>query len=173
MKSNEFEKLYSETVAEVAKSVDFPDDWKDWHCEVSGRINKIAGWVQFAKKEVGFSKSFIKFHSKEVVKRDIILHELAHVLTEGHEHDEVWAEMCRKIGGTGEEDFKSSEDYQRLTKKYELYCPNCGRTINYYRRKSKVATNNACGECCREYNQGSFSEKYLLKFRDVKKAVGN
>lgn len=165
----EFEKLYRETVAEVSKFADFPVDWNDWHCEVSRRITRIAGWVQFETREVGFSKLFIEFHSKEVVKRDIILHELAHVLTKGHEHDEIWANMCRKIGGMGEEVFKSSEDYQRLIKKYELYCPNCGKTISYYQRKNKVAVNNACGECCREYNHGKYSDKYLLKFRDVKK----
>jgi predicted SprT family Zn-dependent metalloprotease len=165
----EFDELYQETVAEVSKIVDFPENWNEWHYEVSGRTTRIAGWVNFATKEIGFSKQFIKFHSEDIVKRDIILHELAHVMTEGHEHDEIWAEKCRIIGGTGEEMFKSSADYQRLIKKYELYCPNCGEVISYHRKKAKKALDKACGKCCQEFNQGKFTEKYLLKYREVQK----
>ena len=62
----------------------------------------IAGSCNFTKSRIEISNHYI--FSETITHKDIkntILHEIAHALTYGHNHDKVWKEKCIEIGGKG------------------------------------------------------------------------
>ena len=94
--------------------------------------------------------------------KDILLHEIAHALVgEGIGHSSIFKSKARSIGcinvNYGTVRLKSPIG------KYKYKCPNCDY-IQYYYRKRRVES--ACKECCRKYNHGRFSKKFVL--REVK-----
>lgn len=59
-----------------------------------------AGQTRYATRKISLSRYFIAANDIDRVRRTI-LHEIAHVLTEGHGHDKVWKATCLRIGGDG------------------------------------------------------------------------
>lgn len=86
------------------------DGWKfEW-----SRAKKQAGLCTFRRnrmtgemfnKRIKLSSHIMQQMNEEFV-RDTILHEIAHALTPGHNHDYVWKAKCREIGAKPERCFK-------------------------------------------------------------------
>lgn len=167
MKLSNFETLYQSTVAEVDEMIGLGEEWRLWSYELSGRLKRVAGQTRYNQEKLVFSKMFIQYHDEADVKL-VILHELAHVLTEGHHHDSVWKAMCKKIGGDGQRCYDARQnDYAQKTAKYEIICPNCGKVCGYRQKRAKSVS--ACKDCCLKYNNGIFTNKYILKYQLVGK----
>ena len=100
--------------------------------------------------------------------KDTILHEIAHALTfikygKNQGHNYYWLQEARRIGCNGE--IKAKINIR--TYKYIYQCPHCKRLV-YKLRKDGYA----CGVCCRQFNNGEFSNKYRLKLiKSYKNAV--
>ena len=111
-------------------------------------------------KIVELSGKLVEINSEERV-RQTILHEIAHALTEGHNHDYVWRMKCVEIGGDGNTFYnrQNTNTLQRNSKRYQAFCPEHGSRGVFYKR-----VNRACGSCCDKYNNGKYSEKYQLQF---------
>lgn len=79
----------------------------------------------------------------------VILHEIAHALTEGHGHDAVWKAKCLEIGGDGKRCYSSTDtntiERVRSSKLYTLECQNCGYTGGRYRRRMNGYRHKRCG----------------------------
>jgi predicted SprT family Zn-dependent metalloprotease len=135
--------------------------------KMNGRLTSVFGryrWnTLYNTKKVELSSQLVAINDEEVVKR-VILHEIAHALTEGHGHDSVWQAKCLEIGGDGKRCY-SIHDTNTIERKRTLlqaYCEEHGDRGRYYRR-----VNRACGSCCNQYNNGKYSEQYRLQFREV------
>lgn len=111
------------------------------HIELRGwrvttnRRKSAFGLCSYTKKEIQLS-SFLIPECTEQGIIDTILHEIAHALTPGHHHDNVWKRKCLELGGNGERvgsDTKYKKDRVDVLEKlqkYTLTCPVCGE--KYY-----------------------------------------
>lgn len=123
------------------------------------------GRCNVRKEVINLSKPLTLINSKEIVE-DTILHEIAHALDykiHGNiGHGITWKSICIEIGCTPKP-FCGAETVS-VKGKYLKTCPNCGpRGTAHRRRKS------ACGSCCDKYNDGKYSEEYLIKYSLNKK----
>ena len=100
------------------------------------------GTTDYNKKRVTISKHFLRGVSCDQKKmRNTVLHELAHVLTPGHQHDKKWKSVALKIGCDG----KVCGTMDLPDAKYIVTCKNkC--FVNSYFRKPKVE-NKMCPKC--------------------------
>tara|TARA_R110001592_G_scaffold241737_1_gene502205 strand:- start:32 stop:535 length:504 start_codon:yes stop_codon:yes gene_type:complete len=107
------------------------------------------------------SKPMVVLNSEEQV-RETILHEIAHALDvekRGYSsHDYKWNAIARSIGCTGERCYDSNLVEQPKSK-YSLICNSCKREVPAYRKPKRK---KACGVCCRKYNNGKYSEDYVM-----------
>ncbi len=73
----------------------------DWSWRLNNR--RCGGGVcKYHSKYLEISRHYIS--SPNITKKDIhntILHELAHILTQGHGHDEHWRKKFIELGGNG------------------------------------------------------------------------
>ena len=98
--------------------------------------------------------------------RNTILHEIAHAFSvhiygyNGRGHGPSWKLIALQIGCNGQRCFDASA-INKPTSKYTLVCDTCG-TESPQHRKSKLTY--ACSKCCRQYNNGRFSNEYKLRY---------
>jgi predicted SprT family Zn-dependent metalloprotease len=79
---------------------------------------------------IKLSKVITAAHSEDAV-RDTILHEIAHGLTKGHNHDYVWQTKAIEIGCNGQRCYNVGEDLKNSLQKITKYigsCPCCENT---------------------------------------------
>ncbi len=108
---------------------------------------------------IHISKSLAELNNKKVVK-DVLLHEIAHSLTRGHGHDRVFKRLCSELG-CSQKTFIELE-INKEEKRYLYTCKNCGKVIQ---RHTKNYT-TACLSCCKKYNKGEYSKKYLFNISE-------
>ena len=140
-----------------------------YHVEVkmNGRLTSAFGRYKYHRlsqyKVVELSTKLVEINDEERV-RLTILHEVAHALTEGHGHDNVWKAKLLEIGGDGKRCY-SSENTNTIERKrtlYQAYCQEHGNRGRTYRR-----TDKACGTCCNKYNGGRYSERFKIQYREL------
>lgn len=70
----------------------------DWHIRLSTDVNsRFLGLCSYKDKTIILSAHHIDIHPDlEII--NTIKHEVAHALTMGHQHDEVWAAKARELG---------------------------------------------------------------------------
>ncbi|MEO0413428.1 MAG: SprT-like domain-containing protein [Verrucomicrobiota bacterium] len=99
--------------------------------------------------------------------RRTLLHEAAHLIAVRRHlpsriapHGREWQRVCAEIGIPGE---SASHDLpfprRRQRRNFAYICPNCNYTVERVRRPKHPV---ACGLCCKKYNRGKFTEKFLL-----------
>ena len=71
-----------------------------WNVEFNTSIHS-AGFCNYSKRILVFSRRYIKQASSFDV-RDTVLHEIAHILTPGSHHNNVWKIKAREIGCSAE-----------------------------------------------------------------------
>ena len=104
------------------------------------KSNIRLGTCDYTNKQILINEEFINRDDDEV--KDTILHEIAHVLTFGCNHNNQWKLKCVELG------CKPSLESNVITKtnfKYEVYCPTCDKVIGkrYNRRRNMMHAN--CG----------------------------
>ena len=115
-------------------------------------------------EEIVISKPMAEINSWEVI-RLIVLHEIAHALTPGHSHDDVWRSKCLEIGGDGETYTAGAERAEDgtllkinlpkpkpvekktrpLVYRYIKVCDKCGTLVDYGSRKTAQESHWKCG----------------------------
>lgn len=95
--------------------------------------------------------------------REVMLHEVAHALTPGHNHNWTFKAKVREIGGTAR-DSCYSPSAETMTRMEALApaawvgtCPNCLDTRKMHRAPTAV---KACSACCR----GKFSMAFVFTY---------
>lgn len=130
---------------------------KYWNVTFNNR-KRAFGVCNYRKHQIELSSLLVPAMTENAIQNTII-HEIAHALTPGHNHDSIWKAMCIKLGGNGQR-CGGSEKYeggvqglkstQEKLAKYTLTCPCCGKT-SYANRKPRT---KSCGVCCpRHYNE--------------------
>lgn len=115
------------------------------------RVNGV--WVS---TRISLSRHYVEILPEDEI-REVILHEIAHALTPGHNHNAVWKAAARRIGATGDRCVAPSAAPEKAV---TAKCPECGeslaaqhrlptvlyvcrqhrnRTLTWYRNGSKVA----------------------------------
>ena len=97
---------------------------KGWHFAFD-RANKRFGSCQYYRKRITLSKPLTELNSVQEV-RNTILHEIAHALTPGQNHNHIWRAKAQAIGCTGDRCY-SSEKVTRPVLKYIAVCSSCKR----------------------------------------------
>jgi len=91
------------------------------------------GYCSWSRKVISLSKVLVQLNGEEQVRQTIV-HEIAHALTPGHHHDEVWKAVAIKLGDTGEKCYRNSEVI-RPEPKHIYACSNCGLE---FRRSKRI-----------------------------------
>lgn len=136
---------------------------------INPRLTSTFGKYRYSRltasdKRIELSGPLVDLNDEARVLRTI-LHEIAHALTEGHGHDDVWRAKCLAIGGDGIKQYSvtyTNVPASKPRKRWQASCNEHGpRGIHYQRRE------RACGDCCRKYNNNRYSSEYSLEYREV------
>ena len=115
------------------------------------------GICKYHTKMITLSKEFVEKAQEDMVK-DTILHEIAHALTKGHHHDQVWKAKCVEIGGNGMR--KCNTGLNLLDKGWAYECPNkCfGLIVRRKAPKHHQLFGVRCASCKTEYTPRKWEE---------------
>ena len=115
------------------------------------------GVCNYTYKQIELSAYLIPECTDKSIKETII-HEIAHALTPGHHHDNVWKMKCIELGGNGQrcggaDNYKDGKEGRQVVMeklaKYTLTCPVCGAVYHKNRRPSSAIS---CGKHGRGYD---------------------
>jgi len=130
---------------------------------VTNKRKAAFGVCNYSLRRIELSEILIPRCTDESIK-DTIIHEIAHALTEGHNHDKVWKAKCIELGGNGkrcggEDNYKDGAEGRNQLKaeisKYTLTCPVCGEKYHRNRRPSKQSS-------CGKHGTRGYDPKYKL-----------
>lgn len=132
--------------------------WRQgWRFSFSEATRRFGG-CHYKRQIISISAPISQLNDEARV-RNTILHEIAHALAgikAGHGMD--WQLKALDIGCDAKRLYDSTLVAQPPAK-YLATCPNCGH-VWHARRRNKVA----CGRCCKKYNGGKYSHKYLVRW---------
>jgi len=139
---------------------------KGWVFDLDNAKRRL-GVCNYRDKTIKVSKEYAQNNEEKWVK-DTVLHEIAHALTPGHNHDRVWKQACIKVGARpkrGKElteikqtkgnwkgtcDCKSHWAYRKGSRMKDSYCNDCKSPISYVNVKTgeKVEPSEAVISYC-------------------------
>ena len=118
---------------------------------------KSFGRCNYTTRTISIS-SYLCDSMTNIAIKDTLIHEIAHALTRGHGHDNVWRRKCVELGGVPERTASLSKSLIEgaiLQSKYTLTCPCCGYKIPKHRA---IKHSISCGIC----HPGGYNEKFKM-----------
>lgn len=114
-----------------------------WKFDFNNRVNAI-GLCDYSKKTIFFSRKYL--HVSKEQFRQTILHEIAHALTPGHNHDEVWAAKAAEIGVKTPSTV--AKGVTKVKGKWYMHCSPCANTYpKDYHTRHHVIKRRVCHKC--------------------------
>jgi len=141
---------------------------KGWRFEFNSR-KRAAGLCEFApsrgRKVIYISEWLLKQNLEKASEfENTLRHELAHALDyemrRTSDHSRIWKAIAKQVLCTAERCYTSDQIAVKVKTKYTLICDTCGKQSPSHKIKRRVS---ACGDCCRQFNGGKFSEQYALR----------
>lgn len=125
---------------------------RGWKATITDNRSRL-GYCHWGKKTIGLS-IFHAAGSHENSVMNTILHEIAHALVgpSSDPHGPAWQRKALEIGCNAERC-----GHMNAPKKFTGHCPSCKKEYHVNRR-----TTFACGDCCKQYNYGKYSDKYRV-----------
>lgn len=109
---------------------------------------KRVGTTHYTWQSISYSRELIPAMPMEAIK-DIVLHEIAHVLTEGTGHTLAWSDTFISLGGSGER-YAQGVDPEKASYKWKGSCP-AGHTV-WRNRLTKGLKEASCGSCSKDFD---------------------
>ena len=137
-------------------------DWKFvWNNRTS---NNTWGICKYNTKEIHINKKYALIESEDNVI-DTIIHEVAHALTKGDNHGEIWKAKCRELG-CSDKQFKNlkNESMKKLAR-YKGVCPTCGHVI-YSGRKTGIIHIECCNKEYMQTGESNYSKHKYEWFKN-------
>ena len=142
------------------------DSTHTWKFKFS-KAKKVFGVCRYSESknfyQIQLSKPMCLLNDKDAIT-DTILHEIAHALDVDirgmSNHDSEWKKIAKSIGCKGERCY--DDTIKVAPAKYTADCSTCGTV---HKRHRKTNSETSCGKCCEEYNNGKFSEEYILNYK--------
>ena len=134
-------------------------DLKDWKIAFD-KAKLRFGKCVYREKIIYLSQYLVLLNAEKDVE-ETILHEIAHALVgQGQGHNYIWRAKANAIGCSSNRCF--SAEIVQPQGKYKAVCNTCGAVSHKHRMPRKKI---ACIKCCKQYNYGRFSDKYLFLYR--------
>ena len=139
MKSREQHRLNNNWV--YAQSLWSTHGLKGWTLDLKHMNDKI-GVCDYNNKTIVLSSIYLRGANCNFTKtKKALMHEIAHAITPGHKHDEVWKDTCSKIGG----DTRLAGSMNLPGMNWSLYCYKC-KWRQEYETKPDI-NGKVCGMC--------------------------
>lgn len=124
------------------------------------------GQCNYSKQVISLSWHLTKLNGRpEVV--DTILHEIAHAKAGPHaKHGQSWKAWCIRVGARPVACYAASE-VTTPKPNYEGFCNSCGKVVSSRHRIRVETFNRACTNCCKKYNNGKWSPRFVLTWRST------
>lgn len=117
------------------------------------RAQRRFGCCHHRTKTITISKPLVKLNEEHHVK-DTILHEIAHALVGSRNgHNRIWKNKAFEIGADPTRCYDSTVVQPKA--KWLGTCPGCSRETKRFKRMTI-----ACSICCRQFNNGRYSEEF-------------
>ncbi len=117
---------------------------KGWSLKLR-KIPNVAGYCSYMNKTITLSNLFMMGHNCDYSKvKKVLMHEIAHAVTPGQSHNEIWKNKCRKLGG----DSRLAVTMVDLNLDWSLRCKKCGWRQDYSTKPNVV--NKICIKCKRQ-----------------------
>lgn len=127
---------------------DFKFEWSD--------AKDLFGWCSNSQKIIKLSRVLVELNDEAQVT-DTILHEIAHALTPGCAHNEIWRRVAKAIGANGERCYDGAE-VETPVAKWTAKCPECGFTLQRHMRNKRLF----CSDCHKKH--GRFAKSFQFKW---------
>lgn len=94
----------------------------------------VCGSCNVMRQQITLSRPITLLNEESQV-RDTILHEIAHALTPGQDHNWIWRAKARELGARPVR--CSGRETQTPAARYHLHCPKCDRVAARFHRKPR------------------------------------
>lgn len=121
---------------------------------INGRLTRTLGRVTTRAAvpvKMEFSRQFLETSSDNSII-EVILHESAHAIValetkQNHGHDQVFKDVCARIGCSADEPQTEVERIVDVKSKYEVWCDDCNALISEFSRACKTTNAVKAGHC--------------------------
>ncbi len=103
----------------------------DWSVELRPHTGFRLGGCHYRLRLIALNTFYVANNSEEMVV-DTLLHEVAHALTPGHQHDVVWKAMAIQLGCRPDRNAMTGLVLQ--PGRYKAVCPTCQAIFYKYRK---------------------------------------
>jgi predicted SprT family Zn-dependent metalloprotease len=154
--------LRGKAIVAYAKTLFVQYGITDWRIGFD-KAKRRAGCCHWRRKKITLSSFFATHNTVEEIQGTLV-HEIAHALA-GHAagHGPVWRAIAIAMGDDGQRCYDSAKVVMPEGK-FVYSCNHCNREVHKHKR---YRNGTACGECCRKYNGGKYSKKYLLIYKGI------
>jgi len=138
------------------------NELSSWRVTYNNR-KRAFGVCNYKHSQIELSRHLVPVMTDEAII-DTIIHEIAHALTPGNNHDYVWQSKCVELGGNGQrtggshlykDGVDGQREFQEKTAKYTLSCPCCDN-VSYLNRRPRGSVS------CGKHNSRGYNEKYKM-----------
>ena len=157
----------AEILADSLMSQHLADRWKFKWDKATSRFGSCCN----SSKTLTLSRKLTELNNIQDVM-DTILHEIAHALDYEERgtsnHDKNWVKIAKSIGCDGIRCYgRHVITPPKPPNKWIASCSNC----DYTTLKARYSV-NACGKCCKKYNNGKYTKKFHLKYELIQNKLG-
>ena len=126
---------------------------RHWRIKLRAYTGHRLGGCNYKLLTIILNDFYVANNCEEVVV-DTLLHEVAHALTPGHNHDCIWRAMAIQLGCNPDQDWKQGIIVQ--PGRYTAICPTCSAVFYKYRKPKPLVGYYYCPKCGKEHGTLQF-----------------